>query len=219
MLNVALKIACIISLLLSSIGFTLGIYYGYRKYATLVDATVKTEGSLSETLAGAGKVVAMLPKKVDDLNNIFDRQLSATNASVSSLTGSLTSDASELTKQTAGVENVLSQSVFDIDNQFNHDLRSIDGVVNNPDIPKLVRDARQLTAISGLAMGHIEGMANTIDKSTPSLVRSSVSVANSSAEVSASVAQIAKRVSTPQTKWQKFRAVLGLTLELGAKIY
>lgn len=118
------------------------------------------------------------------------------NKHLGQVTSQIAIGRSQLLQQTA---DTLTHADKTIDAATNV-LASGNVVVSNPEIPKLIHDARLTTAFAGQAAIHLEGMANDLDKATPGFLKSAQQLADSGVKLAGSGADIAGDVQVVTDK-------------------
>ena len=161
--------------------------------ADLDATTTKAEFDLDQQLTVANKTLALTSSNLD-------KQTQALNFTVSAFG---TSAGSSLVATSQSVQKLANQSQSLLYTVQTTTIPSVNEVVSNPDIPKLILDSRRTMALAGNAMSHVEGTANTIAEEAPALSKHIEKIADAGDK-------IATEVTKPHSKWQKFFSALAI---------
>lgn len=165
-----------------------GVFYACTEAGMAMHEIQKTAKATAEMESDVPMVVAaqlgLLRVDVDasiaNLSNILDKQLTESNKQIAK------TSKDGLAKVGVSLRHLNTA----IDATANA-VGSINTVASNPEIPKLIHDARLTTAFAGQAAVHVESMANDLDKATPGFLKSAQEIADSGIRLSNSGADIA----------------------------
>jgi hypothetical protein len=174
----------------------------------VADQTRLTEVALAETIKS-------IPAKLDVASRSLDKQLSVLNRTVSTTSGSLQTG---LSRTLAGLDGATAQLKTTLLGA-NAVANSFNTVVSNPDIPALVRDARQTVAITGVTMSHVRKVADVAALEAPATAASVNSIAASVAGITDDVHAITSDIRKPRPWWKKALAYVGDGAKIGAAIF
>jgi hypothetical protein len=174
----------------------------------VADQTRKLEVSTEQT-------VKSLPVELQAANRTINNQLSVLNSTVSKTSGGLTVAAASLQTDLSRTLAGLDRTTTDL----NSVLGSVNKAVSNPDIPALVRDARQTVAITGVTMSHVRKVADVAALEAPATAASVNSIAASVAGITDDVHAITSDIRKPRPWWKKALAYVGDGAKIGAAIF
>lgn len=154
---------------------------------------------LEEANDDAGRAMVDITNLLTKMVADFDKQITEANRQIALTRTGLQGSVETLVQTSAETLRHTTQT-----------LDSVNQVIADKDIPKLIRDTRQTMAIAGSAASHIESTANSIAHVAPSIGASIESTAKSADGIAADVHEVADSIVHPKKKrwYQRVGSVL-----------
>lgn len=164
----------------------------------------QTIRQIGDSVADVQRTIAGLPATTDarlaSIQADANRQITATRATLdrqlSALLGQTAAVSASATRTGDAATALLSDA-------RTKTLPAAGAVLGNPDIPKLIRDARQTVAITGGAMSHIRETADVAARTAPDVAASVKRISENAAGITKDVHALTTDLVAPKPWWKR----------------
>jgi methyl-accepting chemotaxis protein len=185
---------------------------------SVADSVWHVSVSLQKTGVVLCNTISVIPGRLDAVISEVNKANEILGTSSATLLSQTSEVQRNLSQTLAGVDSTTAQLKANL-TQLGSMEDSITKVVSNPDIPALVRDARQTVALTGSTMSHVRTTANVIAEQAPAVGASTVRIADNVAGVTADVHKITTDFTKPKPWWKVTLSYLGDGAKIGGALF
>lgn len=179
----------------------------------------QTIRQIGESVAAVRLVVGGLPAAVDarlaSIQSDANRQLNVTRATLDGRLSTLLAQTGAVSASAARTSDTATALLSDARTKT---LPAADAVLANPDIPKLIRDARQTVAITGGAMAHVRATADAAAQAAPDVATSIKGISANAAGITADIHTLTSDLVKPKPLWRRILSYVGDGVKLGGAV-